>query len=34
MSDLPETLQARETPNGRLPLAELVFEGPYPGSVG
>jgi len=33
-SDLPEALQARETPNGRLPLAELVFEGPYPGGEG
>jgi nitroreductase len=28
--DLPEPLRAREAPNGRRPLAEIVFEGPYP----
>jgi nitroreductase len=27
--DLPEALQAREMPNGRKPLGELVFEGRY-----
>jgi nitroreductase len=30
IEDLPEALRARETPNGRRPLAEIVFEGPYP----
>lgn len=29
-SSLPEKLQARETPSGRLPLSELAFEGTYP----
>jgi nitroreductase len=28
--DLPEALQARETPNVRRPLSELVFEGGFP----
>ena len=28
-SQLPETLQARETPSSRKPLAELVFEGGF-----
>ena len=27
--DLPEPLRARETPNGRRPITELVFEGPF-----
>jgi nitroreductase len=30
-SKLPEPLQARETPNGRKPLAETVFEGKFKG---
>ena len=30
-SRLPEALQARETPNTRRPLAELAFEGAFPG---
>jgi nitroreductase len=29
MEDLPEHLQARETPNDRRPLAQSVCEGPY-----
>ena len=29
--DLPEDFQARESPNTRKPLSELVFEGPYRG---
>ena len=28
-STLPEGLQARESPNGRKPLAETVFEGKF-----
>jgi len=29
--DLPETLQARETPSSRRSLKETAFEGPFPG---
>ena len=29
--DLPEDFQARESPNTRKPLSELVFEGRYRG---
>jgi hypothetical protein len=29
MEDLPEQLQARETPNDRRPLAQSVCEGPF-----
>jgi hypothetical protein len=29
IEDLPEQLQARETPNDRRPLAQSVCEGPY-----
>jgi len=32
IEELPEPLRARETPNSRKPLAEIVFEGPYPGT--
>ena len=28
---LPDDFQARESPNTRRPIRELVFEGPYPG---
>ena len=28
---LPESLWAREAPSGRLPLAEIAFEGGFPG---
>jgi nitroreductase len=29
LQDLPETLQARETPSGRRPILELIYEGPF-----
>lgn len=32
LEELPEPLRSRETPNGRRPLAEIVFEGPFPGT--
>ena len=32
-SQLPEGLRERETPNGRLPLEALVFEGQFPPGV-
>ncbi len=31
ISVLPEDFQARESPNSRKPISELVFEGKYPG---
>ena len=31
MSVLPEDFQARESPNSRKPISELVFEGKFPG---
>lgn len=32
VEDLPESLRARETPSGRRPISELVFEGTFPGA--
>ena len=30
IESLPEDFQARESPSGRRPLTELIFEGPFP----
>jgi nitroreductase len=32
--ELPEEMRKREIPNGRKPLAEIVFEGTFPASAG